>query len=481
MKNQAKSRNAKLLKPAASRDVVASTTCASIVNQPTQRVKRCVGFLVLAILLMLVGVMSPVHAQTSSGTVLVIQVHKEIDHGLSFFIQRQLRRAELENFTAVILEINSNGGLVDASQEIKDALLRSKVTTLAYVKGRALSAAALIAISCHRIFMEPGSEMGAATPIMLMGSSVMAAEEKFVSAFRAEFAASAEARKRPPAIAEAMVDKNHDTIEGLSKKGEILTFTSEVALKYGYCDHIVASITSVLRILNLENAKVQVVEPTSAEWLARYLTNPSISVILFTVGFWCLVIEIFIAGFGVIGILGITCLAFFFGGHLFAYLAGMEAVILFVVGMALLMVELLVIPGFGITGVSGIIALCFSIVMVFGGIYSALSAIASIITYSMIFLLIIYWWGPKLKVFDRFVLKEESAGEPGSACADNNTYGHLINLEGVATSPCRPSGKVKVGDERFDAVSDGDYIEKGARIIVRRVEGTKIVVRQIND
>ena len=184
----------------------------------------------LGILLLNFLLPQPVQAQSASGTVFLVEVHKEVDKGLSFFIQRQLRRAELENATAVILEINPNGGLVESAQEIKDALLRSKVSTIAYVKGRALSAAALIAISCHRIYMEPGSEMGAATPIILLGTGVQAAEEKFVSAFRAEFGATAEARKRPPALAEAMVDKNHETFEGLCKKGEILTLTAETAL-----------------------------------------------------------------------------------------------------------------------------------------------------------------------------------------------------------------------------------------------------------
>jgi len=479
MKNQVKSRNAKLLKHAASRDAAARTAADFAVKQPMQSLVRCMGFLVSVFLAFFALAPGSAFAQSASGTVFVVEVHKDIDKGLSFFIQRQLRRAELENAAAVILEINSNGGLVESSQEIKDALLRSKVSTIAYVKGRALSAAALIAISCHRIFMEPGSEMGAATPIMLMGTGIQAAEEKFVSAFRAEFRASAEARKRPPAIAEAMVDKNHDTIEGLSKKGEILTLTSEVALKHGYCDHIVASITSALRILNLENARVERIEPTSAEWIARYLTNPQISVILFTVGFWCLVLEFFVAGFGILGWAGIVCLALFFGGHLFAYMAGLEALILFVVGMALLLVEAFVIPGFGITGVSGIIAVCFSIVMVFGGIYSALTAIASIITYSVIITGLVYWWGPKLRVFDRFVLKEEMAPEQGFVATEANIYDHLLNLEGIATSPCRPSGKIQIGDERYDAVSDGDFIEKGARVVVRKVDGQKIVVRQV--
>lgn len=422
-----------------------------------------------------------VNAQSEPATVLVIKVHKEIDTGLSFFIQRQLRRAELEKISTVILEINSNGGLVTAAQEIKDALLRSKVTTVAYIKGRALSAAALIAISCHRIFMEPGSEIGAATPVMLMGGSVAAAEEKIVSAFKAEFRASAEARKRPVEIAEAMVDKNHDSIPGLSKKGEIVTMTTEVALKYGYCDNIVASISSVLRIMNLENARVEVAEPTSGEWIARYLTNPSISTVLFTIGFWLLVIEFFIPGFGILGFTGLTLLALFFGGHLFAYMAGLEAIILFVVGLVLLVLEIFVIPGFGITGISGILSICFSVVMVFGGIYSALSAIASIIIYSLGFMLLIYWWGPKISFFNRFINRREISAEDGFTAADNNAFNHLLNLEGVAVSPCRPSGKVKIGDERYDVVSDGDFIEKGSRVMVRKVEGTRIVVRQLTE
>jgi membrane-bound serine protease (ClpP class) len=392
-----------------------------------------------------------------------------------------LRRAEQEQITAVILEINSNGGLVTASQEIKDALLRSKVTTVAYVRGRALSAAALIAISCHKIYMEPGSEMGAATPIMLLGPSVKAAEEKFVSAFRAEFESAAEARKRPKAIAGAMVDKNHDSIPGLSNKGDIVTLTSETAFKHGYCDQIVATTSSVLRIMGLENASIERVEPTSAEWLARWLTNPNISVIIFTIGFWCLIIEFFIAGFGFFGWFGIACLALFFGGHLFAYLAGLESLILFLIGLILLLLEIFVIPGFGITGVAGILAVSFSIILVFGGIYSALFAMASIITYSMLFMIGIYFWGPRLKLFDRFVLKDEMTADQGFVAVEVGAYDHLVGLEGVAVSPCRPSGKVKIGDERYDVVSDGDFIEKGARVQVRKVDNNKVVVRQLSE
>jgi membrane-bound serine protease (ClpP class) len=424
---------------------------------------------------------SPVVQAEPTPTVLLVPVYDTIDGGLSFFVQRMLRKAEQENFTAVILEINSNGGLVTAAQEIKDALLRSKVTTVAYVRGRALSAAALIAISCHKIFMEPGCEMGAATPIKLMGSGVQAAEEKFVSAFRGEFESAAEARKRPKALAGAMVDKNHESIPGLVDRGQILTLTSETALKHGYCDQIVSSLTSVLRLMDMENATVESVEPTSAEWLARWLTDPNISVIVFTIGFWCLIIEFFIAGFGFFGWFGIMCIGLFFGGHLFAYLAGLEALILFLIGLILLLIEIFVVPGFGITGVSGILAVGFSIIFVFGGIYSALYAIAKIISYSLVFMLGIYFWGPKLSLFERFILKDEINADQGFVALEKGIFDHLTGLEGVAVSPCRPGGKVKIGDERFDVISDGEYIEKGARVSVRKVEGSRIVVRQLSE
>jgi membrane-bound serine protease (ClpP class) len=437
------------------------------------------GFVLPAILFILIFATGPVQAQSASGTILVIPVHDDIETGLSFFIQRQLRRAERENFSAIVLEIKSNGGLVTAAQEIKDALLRSKVTTIAYIKGRALSAAALIAISCHRIYMEAGSELGAATPIMLAGGGVQAAEAKYVSAFKAEFRASAEARKRPTAIAEAMVDKDHDSIEGLSKRGEVVTLTSEVALKHGYCDQIVASLSSIQRIMNLESATVEYARPTSGEWIARWLTNPNVSVLLFTIGFWCLVIEFFIAGFGILGWMGITCLALFFGGHLFAYLAGLETIILFGAGMILLLLEAFVIPGFGLTGISGILCVCFSIIMVFGGIYTAMNAIAQMLVYSAVIMLILYKWGPKFKLLDKFVLKEQLTTAQGCVAVNPNEFDHLLNLEGVAVSPCRPAGIVKIGDERYDVVSDGDFIEKGSRVIVRKVEGNNIVVRQI--
>lgn len=430
--------------------------------------------------LLSIGLICPTKALADAQKkVLVIPVNDTIDNGLSFFLQRQLRRAEREEMSAVILEVNSNGGLVTASQEMKDALLKTKVKTIAFVNGRALSAAALVSIACQNIYMAPGSEMGAATPIMLVGDSVKAAEPKFVSAFEAEFGATAEARNREPALAKAMVNANHDSIEGLCPKGSILTLTAETAFKHGYCDQITASLTAVLRASSLENANVESVTPTSSEILARYLTSPTVSTLLFAIAFWCLVIECSIPGFGVFGTISIICFALFFGGHLFAYLAGFEIMIVFVIGLILLLLEIFVIPGFGITGITGIICLCFSIIQLYGGFEKAMIAMGYLMLYSFIAMYIIYKFAPKLGLFDRFILKHEMTTEDGYVAVAQDTYADLLGLQGVTLSICRPSGKAKIGTERYDVVSEGDFLEKGEQVIVKKVEGNKIVVKRL--
>jgi membrane-bound serine protease (ClpP class) len=476
MKNLAKNKKEKQLKLVVNRDAEDNSAIRKFNNKTTQYFLFCVVF--LSFFLTLIFSPVPAFAQTNQ-KVLVVPVSGEIDNGLSFFLQRQLRRAEKEGYSAVVLEVNSNGGLVNSAQEMKDALLKSKVKTIAFVNGRALSAAALVSIACHNIYMAPGSEMGAATPIMLIGSGVKAAEPKFVSAFEAEFGATAEARNREPALAKAMVNPNHDTIEDLCPKGEILTLTAEKAFKHGYCDQITASITAVLRVASLENAEVENVAPTSSEIIARYLTNPTVSTLLFTIAFWCMVIEFYIPGFGIFGIVSIVCFALFFGGHLFAYMAGFEVMIVFVIGLVLLLLEIFVIPGFGITGISGILCLCYSIIQLYGGFFEAIHAIGYLLLYTTIAVTLIYKLAPKIGLFDKLVLKKEMTAESGYVAVSQDAYSDLIGLQGVTLSICRPSGKAKIGTERYDVVSEGDFIEKGEQIMVKKVDGNKIVIKKL--
>ncbi len=456
----------------------------SLTNSPVKSFVGFAGFvfpslLILAALLPLWAQGLPVGGGTAVGPVMVIPIRSVIDPGLSFFLQRMIRRAERMQAKALILEIDSPGGLVESALEMKNALLRAQIPTIAYVRGRAISAAALIAICCHKIFMEPGSAMGAATPFSLIGNTPPEAQAKFVSAFRGEFEAAAEFRRRDKRLAAAMVDINHDEIMGLVKRGDILTFTPETAKTHGYCDGEVVSVESLLSKLNITPAPLETITPTSMEVFAQWITGPNVSILLFTVGLFCLVLEFLVFGWGLLGWFGLVCIGLFFGGHLFAYLAGFEAILAFLIGVILLSLEIFVIPGFGVTGVLGILSLGLSIVFVFGDLYKAVEAMSKMTALSVVFIVGIYNLAPRLKLFDRFVLKEQLSTEKGFVAVELNAFDKLLNLEGVTVSPCHPSGIVKIGNEKFEVVSDGDFIERNQRVIVIAVEGTKIVVRGI--
>ena len=229
----------------------------------------------------------------------------------------------------------------------------------------------------------------------------------------------------------------------------------------------------------MENSEVESIVPTSSEIIARYLTNPTVSTLLFTIAFWCMVIEFYIPGFGIFGILSIICFALFFGGHLFAYMAGFEILIIFVVGLVLLLLEIFVIPGFGLTGITGILCLCVSIIQLYGGFVEALYAIGYLLLYTAIAVYLIYKIAPKLGIFNFLILKEKMKTEEGFVAVAPDAHIDLLGLQGVTLSICRPSGIAKIGSERYDVVSEGDFIEKGEHIIVKKVDGNKIVVKKM--
>jgi len=298
----------------------------------------------------------PSRAQNAP-VVYVAPVDGIIDLGLAPFIQRVLNEAAARGAAAVVLEINTFGGRVDAAVLIRDALLNARIRTVAFVNKRAISAGALISLAAEKIAMGDGGTIGAATPVMAgqPGSSPQPVEEKTVSYVRKEFRATAESRKRPPLLAEAMVDADVE-IRGVIEKGKLLTLTTEEALKLKLADFRADSIDEVLKYLGLSGAEVRRASPNWAETLVRFLTHPVVSSLLMTVGILGIIIEIRTPGFGVPGLVGITSLGLFFWGHWLVQLAGWEELLLVGTGLVLLAVELFVIPGFGITGALGIVA-----------------------------------------------------------------------------------------------------------------------------
>jgi membrane-bound serine protease (ClpP class) len=308
-------------------------------------------------------------------------------------------------------------------------------------------------------------------------------EEKTVSYVRKEFRATAEARKRPPLIAEAMVDADVE-IPGLIQKGKLLTLTTEEALKHKIADYRAENIDTVLERLSLAGAEVRKVSPNWAEDLVRFLTNPVVSSLLMTVGLLGIILEIRTPGFGVPGVLGIASLALFFWGHWLVQLAGWEEMLLVGSGLALLVLEVFVIPGFGLAGVLGIGALLagLSLSLVGGGatwefVFQAVGRVIISILLALVASLVMLRFLPRLPFGRRLILETGLAAGEGYASApagDSNWLGK----GGTAVSALRPAGIADIDGERVDVVSDGEFIDSGARIVVTRVDGNRIVVRR---
>ncbi len=438
----------------------------------------------LAIYLSVFLVVGVCQAVTPKPIVFVAPIEGVIDLGLAPFVQRVIDEATAANATAVILEINTFGGRVDAAVLIRDALLESKVLTVAFINKRAISAGALISLAAERILMTEGGTIGAATPVQVgaPGTPAQPVEEKTVSYVRKEFGATAEQRNRPQAIAEAMVDADVE-IPDVVKKGKLLTLTTQEALKLKVADSQANDLHAVLQFLKLSDAEIRHASETWAESLVRFLTHPVVSSLLMTVGILGIMLEMRVPGFGVPGALGLISLALFFWGHGLVQLAGLEEFLLVGIGLILVGLEIFVIPGFGIAGILGIIALMGGLGLSLIGTgatwdstLSALGQVAFSILVAILATLILLRYFPRLPFGKRLILETNLQAQEGyesSPAADHRWLGK----QGIAVSDLHPSGIARFDGERVDVVSDGTFIQAGQPLEVVRIDGNRVVVR----
>ena len=425
-------------------------------------------------------------AVTTKPIVYVLQVEGVIDLGLAPFVQRVIDEATQAAAAALILEIDTFGGRVDAAVQIRDALLNSKLRTVGFVNKRAISAGALIGLATQTLAMATGSTIGAAAPVQMgtPGAAAKPAEEKTVSYLRKEFRATAEARKRPLLVAEAMVDADVE-VAGIVDKGKLLTLTTDEALAIKVADFRADTLDSVLSQLGLEGAEIRTASPHWAEQLVRFLTHPILSSLLISIGMIGILVEMRTPGFGVAGGLGVVSLALFFWGHWLVQLAGWEELLLAAAGVALLAAEVFLIPGFGLAGALGIAALLGALVLSMTGAGDTAAVIVEAVWRVVIALVVALLSGivllrfvPRLPFARRLVLASNLGTGPahGSAPLSDQRW---LGKHGHAASVLRPAGIADIEGERVDVVSDGALIERGAPIQVLRVDGNRIVVRQV--
>jgi membrane-bound serine protease (ClpP class) len=275
--------------------------------------------LVLGLLLLACGLLGHLARADQSPTrplVYVLPIDGVIDLGLAPFVFRVLNEAAQAGAAAVVLNIDTFGGRVDAAVQIRDALLDSKLRTVAFVDRRAISAGALIALSSQTLAMASGSTIGAAAPVQAgaPGAAALPVQEKTVSYVRKEFGATAEARRRPQLLAEAMVDADIE-VPGVVDKGKLLTLTTDEALKHKVADLRADTLDGLLQQLGLADAELRHPAPHWAEELVRLLTHPILSSLLISIGMVGILFELRTPGFGLAGAVGIGSLALFFYGH----------------------------------------------------------------------------------------------------------------------------------------------------------------------
>lgn len=440
---------------------------------------------ITACMLLLTGVatVSLPSAQTPRSLVYVVPIEGMIDLGLAPLLARTIREAEQAGAAAVVLDINTHGGRVDAAIVMRDALLEARVRTIAFVNPRAISAGALLALATETIVMTSGGTIGAAMPVLGGGSAPQAADEKSVSYLRKEFAATAERRDRPATFAEAMVDVDVE-IPDVVAKGKLLTLTASEAMDHRVAEFKADTLEAALDAIGLGAADVRRTSQTWAETLVRFLTNPILASVLMTVGLLGILIEIRTPGFGFPGVVGLLSFAVLFWGHWIVQLAGWEELLLVAAGTLLIAAEVFVIPGFGVAGIAGIVALVGGLGMTLVGEGATTSMVIGALGRVAISVLLALGGGlmllrvlPHLPYGRRFVLNEDMNANLGYATAPE-TDRSWLGRTGTAVSPLRPAGIAEIAGTRLDVVSDGGFIEALTVVEVTRVDGNRIVVRQ---
>lgn len=404
--------------------------------------------------------------------VYIIPVENEVERGLEAFLERVTKEAMDEGANHIIFEIDTPGGRVDAAGNIANILQNLEIPTTSYIVNEALSAGSYIALNTDSIYMKPYATMGASGVINEDGT---AADKKAQSAWLAAMKSAAESKGRDPLYAAAMADPSIDLPEYGAGEGDYLTLGPEAAVEVKYAEGIVQNRVELLHELDLTGATIVESEVTIAEEVARFLTNPIVIPILLSIASLGLIVELYSPGFGVPGIMGLLALILFFYGHIIAGFAGMEAIILLLLGIILIVAEFFVASSIlGLIGIGSVIASLF----MSGASLSHMSmsiAIAFIVAIAAAVILF-KWIGMDRGIFRHIVLRDSATNEHGYVSAENRL--DLIGREGKTVTPLRPSGTAVVNGERLDVVSEGGFIDTDTNVKVVKVEGVRIVVRE---
>ncbi len=428
-----------------------------------------------------------------------IDIKDEIGPEIWRLVRKSFDEADRVKAAYILIHMNTYGGMVIYADSLRSLILNSKKPVWVYIDNNAASAGALISVACDKIYMREGANIGAATVVNQTGEAM---PDKYQSYMRSMIRSTAEAHgrdtvingrdttyrwRRDPHIAEAMVDQSI-YIQGVTDSGKVVTFTPREAIRYGFCDGIAENINDLLQQEGVKEYVIESYRVTFMDKIIGFLINPVIQGLLIMVIVGGIYFELQTPGVGFpLAAALVACLLYFAPLYLEGF-AGYWEIIAFVLGVILLLLEIFVIPGFGIAGISGIILIVVS--LVFAGIdevtfnfpgewaKAIVRSLFLVVSASLLSLVISMWLGARLLGSRKwaFALHAEQKAEEGYVGVDMGIQ-REVGKTGIAATDLRPAGKVIVENEMYDAVSLlGDYISKDSAVVVKKFQSGQLYV-----
>jgi len=436
----------------------------------------------------------------SKTIVYVFDIRDDIGKPSWRVMREAFEEAESINADYILLHLNTYGGMVNIADSMRTKILNSHIPVLAFIDNQAISAGALISIACDSIYMRSGGNIGAATVVDQTGSVV---PDKYQSFMRSTMRATAESHgkdtiitgndtiikwRRDPRIAEAMVDPTI-VAEGIDDSSKVLTFTAEEAIANGYCEGMASNIKEVLQIAGIKDYELITYRPSGVDKIINFLLSAVVQGILIMIMIGGVYFEMQTPGIGFPIIASLAAALLYFAPLYLEGLAEHWEILIFMAGIALVIVEIFVIPGFGVAGISGIVlilaGLTLSLVDNISFRFEGTAALAQLsrafftVVISVFLTFVIAILGTK-----RFAFSKALSGFSLAAVQDHNEgyvsidarQKDMIGKSGTALTILRPSGRVEIDGEIFDARSDISFIEKGEKIKVIRDEAGQLYV-----
>jgi len=426
-------------------------------------------------------------AKPAKTKVMVMDIKDEIDPRMLRYVKLALENAEKIKADYVIIDMDTYGGVLTDAKEIVDLIMDFKKPIWVFINSDAASAGALISIACDSIYMSPGATIGAAT--VVEGAGGKAAPDKYQAYMRGIMRSTAEKNGRDPRIAEGMVDERI-VIDSIKQEGRVITFTTKEALKYGFCEAQLESIPEILKRNEIENYDLETFQLGAIEKIIAFVINPFISGILILVILGGIYFELQTPGVGFPLFAALTALVLYLVPYYLNGLAEYWEIIALFIGILLLMAEIFVIPGFGVAGIAGITLTVVSMILIMlnndffnfelvpiGDIMKATFAALGGISGGI---LLLFFGGAKLtetKAFQRLALTDTQQSSKGFSVNTSNPT--MLGKTGTAHTVLRPSGKVFIDEQVYDAFTRGEYVEKGDAIEVIGTEGVTLRVRKV--